>query len=106
MPANLEVLYDLNEVNGDISLKLYKSTDEPAIGQLNLINVNAIAGDRYMMVNTQTQLIEGLDTSKNKTGNLYNKYIESGDFFCPPVGRTILLTSVPFESAQYTPIYY
>lgn len=106
MPANLEVLYDLNEVDGDISLKLYKSTDEPAIGQLNLINVNAIAGDRYMMVNTQTQLIEGLDASKNKTGNLYNKYIDTGDFFWPPVGRSILVSDKPFVSAQYTPLFY
>ena len=106
MPANLEVFYDLNEVNGDISLKLYKSTDEPAIGQLNLINVNAIAGDRYMMVNTQTQLIEGLDASKNKTGNLYNKYIDTGDFFWPPVGRSILVSDKPFVSARYTPLFY
>ena len=55
MPANLEVLYDLNEVNGDISLKLYKSTDEPAIGQLNLINVNAIA--KAIKIDTPTSLL-------------------------------------------------
>jgi hypothetical protein len=59
-----------------------------------------------MMINTQTQLIEGLDAARNKTGNLYNKYIDSGDFFWPPIGRSYLLSNKKFESAQYTPLYY
>lgn len=106
MPANLEILYDLNEANGNISLKLRETMDGSIIGQLNLVGVTPVAGDRYMMVNTQTQLIEGLDASKNKTGNLYNKYIDTGDFFWPPVGRSVLVSDQPFISAQYTPIFY
>ena len=106
MPANLEILYDLTAVSGDISLGLRAKEDGPLVGQLNLIGVSGKAGDKYMMINTQTQLIEGLDASKNKTGNLYNKYIDSGDFFWPPVGRSILTSNKPFVSAQYTPIFY
>lgn len=106
MSANLEILYDLTEVSGDIQLRLQKDINTNPIGQLNLVGIERAAGDTYMMINTQTQLIEGLDASKKKTGNLYNKYIDTGDFFWPPIGRSYLFSSQPFESAQYTPLYY
>ena len=106
MPANLEILYDLDNVAGDILLQLRKEKDSANLGQLHLTSIAMASGDQYIMINTQTQLIEGLNASKQKTGNLYNKYIESGDFFWPPPGRSILLSSRPFISAQYTPLYY
>ena len=106
MPANVEILYDLDEVSGDISIELRKTVDTADIAQLNLTGVGSINGDKYMLINTQTQLIEGLDAAKNKTGNLYNKFIDSGDFFWPPIGSSVLLSSQPFVSAQYTPLFY
>ena len=106
MPANLQIIYDLEQVDGDINIELRLDSAGADIAQLNLIGISAATGDKYMMIDTQTQLIEGLNAARNKTGNLYNKYIDSGDFFWPPVGRTYLLSSQPFESAQYTPMYY
>ena len=106
MPANLQIIYDLEQVSGDINIELRLDSTGTDIAQLNLTDVSAVAGDKYMMIDTQTQLIEGLDAARNKTGNLYNKYIDSGDFFWPPVGRSYLLSSQKFESAQYTPLYY
>lgn len=106
LPANVEVTYDLTQTTGDISLELREDPNSADIAQLNLKGVERATGDTYMLINTQTQLIEGLNAQKEKTGNLYNKYIDSGDFFWPPVGRTYLLSSQPFESAQYTPMYY
>lgn len=106
MPANLQITYDLEQVNGNINIELRLDSTGADIAQLNLTGVSAAAGDKYMMIDTQTQLIEGLDAARNKTGNLYNKYIDSGDFFWPPVGRSYLLSSQKFENAQYTPLYY
>jgi len=106
MPANLRVTYDLEQVDGAISIELRADPNKPAIAQLNLTAVEHVAGDRYILIDSQTQLIEGLNASKEKTGNLYNKYIDSGDFFWPPVGRSYLSSNQPFESAQYTPLYY
>ena len=106
MPANIEILYDLNEVSGDILIELRERADGADIGQLKLTGVGSINGDRYMLINTQTQLIEGLNADKSKSGNLYNKFIDSGDFFWPPVGSSVLLSDKPFVSAQYTPLYY
>ena len=34
------------------------------------------------MVDTKTHLAEGLDSNFNKIGNLYNRFIVEGDFFC------------------------
>ena len=106
MPANVQILYDLNEVSGDILIELREKADGADIAQLKLTGVSSINGDRYMLINTQTQLIEGLNADKTKSGNLYNKFIDSGDFFWPPVGSSVLLSSQPFVSAQYTPLYY
>lgn len=105
LPANLNIIYNLTDIS-NISLELRKEPNSVDIGQLNLKNIQSAPGDNYILINTQTQLIEGLNEQKKKTGNLYNKYIDSGDFFWPPVGRTYLLSSQPFESAQYTPMYY
>ena len=113
LPANLQILYDLSEVSGDIILNLKQEVGGSNIGRLELKDVEAIDNDKYMMINTQTQLIEGLDENQNKTGHLYNKFIKHGDFFYPPMGRSILYsystgddTSCPFVSAQYTPLFY
>lgn len=106
LSAYMNIIYNLNNVNGDITLELRERQDGPDIGQLNLVGVVAEPGDTYMVINTQTQLIEGYDAAMNKTGTLYNRYIDTGDFFWPPVGRSYLLSSLPFESANYTPMYY
>lgn len=106
LPAYLKIVYNLNNITGDVQLELRENKNTSDIGQLNLIGVLPEPGDTYMVINTQTQLIEGYDAGMNKTGNLYNKYIDSGDFFWPPVGRSYLLSSQPYESANYTPMYY
>ena len=106
LPANIEILYDLDNIDNEVLIELRLNDSEVDIGQLKLVGVQKAAGDKYLAINTQTQLIEGLDAAKNKTGHLYNRFIESGDFFWPPVGRSILLSSQQFESATYTPLYY
>lgn len=106
LPANVQIIYNLENVSGDLTLELREKQDGVDIGQLNIVGLERQTGDAYMMVNTQTQLLEGLDTQMKKTGNLYNKYIDTGDFFWPPVGRSYLFSSLPFESANYTPLYY
>ena len=106
MPANLDILFDLTSSNGDITLKLGDTAGAQNFGVLSLVDVDAQGDDKYMEINTRTQLIEGLDENKNKTGNLYNKFIDAGDFFWPPIGRSVLTSNKPFISAQYTPMYY
>ena len=106
LPANIEIIYDLDAVDGDILIELRLDGSDDDIAQLKLSDIEKIAGDKYMSINTQTQLIEGLDANKQKTGNLYNKYIKAGNFFWPPLNRSILFSNQPYVSAQYTPLFY
>lgn len=55
-------------------------------------------GDTYVRFNSATQLIEGLKKSTDGkfelTGNLYNRYITSGDWFKIPVGESVIKITI------------
>lgn len=106
LAANVEILYNLNTIASDVLIELRSEDDTIVIGQLNLNNITAEAGDTYILIDSETQLIEGLDAGKNKTKHLYNRYITSGDFFWPPVGRSYLHSNKNFERVSYIPMYY
>ena len=54
-----------------------------------LINApTAKTGDSYLCFNSKLNLIEGLNSSKQKTGTIYNEYINSGSWFKIPLNRT------------------
>ena len=90
----------------DVTLSL-EQPQGTTVGQLALSNISKIGNnDKYFCIDTRTQLIEGLDGNYNKTGNLYNKFITSGDFFFPDVGRSYLKSNIEFEKAEFTPLYY
>lgn len=105
LPANLEIVYNLSDIS-DIHLTLTERNSNNQLGVLTLEGISPIGDDKYLMINTQTQLIEGLDENKQKTGNLYNRFIKSGDFFYPPLGTSVIKSTEQFISAQYTPLYY
>lgn len=84
----LVVLIENNPTN--ITLK---TKDDETIGALNFA-LTAQGSDTYVRFNSATQLIEGLvKTTSGEielTGNLYNKYITSGDWFKIPIGESVL----------------
>ena len=108
LPANIEVIYDLNALIGNhILLTLAQDENNTnIIGYLELDNIIPIEGDQYILINSRTQLIEGLNAARQKTGTLYNRYIIKGDFFWPPQGRSFLLSDNQFIQASYVPMFY
>ena len=52
-------------------------------------------GDKYVVIDTQTNLIEGYDDKDKKTGTVYNEYIESGTFLFVPCGANKMTVSLP-----------
>lgn len=106
LPSNLKIIYELNDEEQSIIIKLKDRYEDIDLASMELDKVKRIKNDSYFMIDTQTQLIEGLDSNKKKTGNLYNCFIKSGDFFFPPIGYTRLWSDKQFVSAQYTPLYY
>ena len=47
----------------------------------------AKTGDSYLCFDSKKNLIEGLDSNKNRTGTIYNEYINSGSWFKIPMNK-------------------
>lgn len=81
--------------------------------QLALNNITMPTSDKFLRINSYSQLIEGLDIHRNPTGTLYNKNISAGDFFTIPPGAfelkvmTGTLPNIEINGAlKYEYLYY
>lgn len=92
------------------------STNEGKIYQLNFKQMRRQDNDDQIKINSKLNLIEGYSNGQ-KSGNLYNKYLTSGQFFKIPMSVEVIqpikmiledtysLTSF-FESIEYDYIYF
>lgn len=92
------------------------STNEGEIYQLNFKQMRRQGNDDQIKINSKLNLIEGYSDGQ-KSGNLYNKYLTSGQFFKIPMTTEVIqpikmiledtysLTSF-FESIEYDYIYF
>jgi len=62
--------------------------------------------DKYIKIDSQSHLIEGLDSDKKRTGSLYGDIIQAGDFFKLPLGESITSTNIKPEGMEYDYLYY
>lgn len=112
LPSNiLTVRYRLRTIRNSGATINLEDTSGLSLYELRLKPITSYPSeDTFIEINFKTQLIEGLDENFHKTGNLYNSYIESGDFFSIPVGTDFYLTSTPNyiknNGAFFRPIYY
>lgn len=106
LPGFLEITYSAAALSDGLELALQKSQNGILLNKLTLNGFTANAEDTYILINSRTSLIEGLDSNYNKTGNLYNKYITEGDFFNIPVGSSYITSNIEFEKLIYTPLFY
>lgn len=104
LPAEIKIYYSLENAPSEIQLQdlegnvLNKLTFKPFERQSD--------NDVFILINSKTHLIEGLDENKQKTGHLYNKFTDVGDFFEAPLGRTKFISDTTFDMIEYTPLYY
>lgn len=69
--------------SSEIALALKEGSSQVAILTLKA-GIEPKQNDSRLLINSATQLIEGIDANGNATGNLYNQYITSGEFFQIP----------------------
>ena len=85
--------------------------DVKNIGAINPIS-SSFSSDYYMMIDTKTHLIEGLDSRYEKTGNLYNRFLVEGDFFNLATGSNVITSTKgsnvnqPFVALTYNELFY
>lgn len=89
-----------------LSVFKLKDIEGNVLSEMHFKGIKRQGEDVLLSVNSQTHLIEGLDENNNKTGNLYNKFITSGDFFKIPPGRFIFNTPTYCKILKCTPLYY
>lgn len=64
---------------------IYISSSALTLGQLNFSgDITKKGNDVYLKIDSETELLEGCDENKEPTGNLYNEYITTGEFFKIP----------------------
>lgn len=99
-PGDLET--DINIITTATSGTFQISGDTTR--KIVLSNFSRVSGDAKIRINSSTHLIEGLNSNNVPTGNLYNKYISSGDFFKVPLGNSTL--TGPSMTVEYDYLYY
>ena len=105
LPTGLKIYYSIENATQLSQIKLLKGNE--VLYQLNFSDITSLnENDKYICIDTSNHLIEGLDINFKKTGNLYNRFIESGDFFSLPVGVYNISSNVQFLKVQFSAIYY
>lgn len=88
-PGDLETDFKAYYQFIDNSLELnsiYISSSALTLGQLNFSgDITKKGNDVYLKIDSETELLEGCDENKEPTGNLYNEYITTGEFFKIPI---------------------
>lgn len=105
LPTSLKIYYSITNAAELNNIEIINNKDEVS-GTLQLSGVTQLGSDEYICIDTRTHLIEGLDAEMKKTGNLYNKFITSGDFFQLPVGVHYIRSNTAFEKVEFSSLYY
>lgn len=79
---------------------------EILLGKLEIVGLVAQTEDSFFRLNSKNQLIEGLDSNKKLTGNLYNKYLTGGTWFKIPKGESTINCATAATSIEYDYLYY
>lgn len=105
LSTGIKIYYSLTTAAGLSEIKLMKKDE--VIAQMGFSNISSLnESDKYICIDTKSHLIEGLDEDFKKTGNLYNKFNDSGDFFLLPVGTYNISSNVEFEKVEFSSLYY
>ena len=105
MDCNMKLTFNIDDLSNGLTLTLDSPSGEEKILKLKPVSKKN-ENDKYVLIDTYTHLIEGLDEEFNKTNTLYNNFIESGDFFKAEIGINTLKTGgVRFEKGIFIPLY-
>lgn len=102
----IRIYYQLSDILNK-SLEIVLTTKKIRTAILKINNIKQIkTDDVYICIDNKTHLIEGLNENYQKTGSLYNKFIDSGDFFLLPVEQNILSANIAWNKIRFNYLYY
>ena len=103
LETDFKLKFNFNE-NGKIAKTNISFNTE---NQFNFNEITKIGNDYGVQVNTENNLIEGIDENGKITGYIYNNYKESGIFFKIPLGKsTLSVIGATPASIEYNYLYF
>lgn len=107
LETDFRLVFKWSDYNVDSNpLTLTSVQDGKTLGILTISPMIKKGSDWGFFIDTSTNLIQGIDSNGNQTGNLYNEYIKEGNFFKIPLEESTLeCTKKPIE-VIYDYLYY
>ena len=111
-PGDLEAEFKFKVpfIEGSLTIggiKISKGNSDLASHTLMLNGPNTAKGtDAFLLFNSKTNIIEGLDAQGGRTMNLYNEYIQSGHWFKIPVTEgndSWYFTAIDYSAGNVNP---
>ena len=85
-PAPFRLIFPVENLNyiKNLTISFKRSETSPVISSITFKNKDVSSkndNDKQLVYDSKLHLIYGIDAEGNKTGTVYNDYIDSGDFF-------------------------
>lgn len=115
LPTPCKIYFTLENFKSLTKISLGTSGPETETAALSFKadkGLDSSTTDGYVCIDSKTCLVERCDEKRNRTGILYNRFIEGGDFFCIPTNASIsgeqkiTSTGATIESIDYDYLYY
>lgn len=97
LPTDFKLIVNIDYLTNTENTEATENTPKIILNEASSLELSpfTVQGkDTYVRFNSATQLIEGLEKPSSGgiklTGNLYNRYITSGDWFKIPVGESVI----------------
>lgn len=109
LPTDFKAYYEFSQQGTGLdltSISLSQNNTTLAVMSFSSINTRKNQNDRYLCIDSKTNLIQGCNSSFEPTGTLYNEFLLAGDFFKIPLGETSLTSNISCSGVVYSYLYY
>lgn len=96
LPTDVKIKIDTDNIVSNLTIQLMHrvqtdsgtasdSSRDRLVNQLNFSNLSKVSNDKYIVIDTATNLIYGVKQNNTQSGNLYNQFLTGGEFFKLPI---------------------
>lgn len=107
--ADWQAFYKITDAGCALSSIILTTTSSPITTEGRMVFSSITQknpNDKYIRINSRTNLIEGCYENKNPTGSLYNEFLTAGDFFKIPLGYHTFTSDAECKEIRYNYLYY
>lgn len=106
LEAPLKFYYTIDTNSKRIELSMSSRNKSGSLVIDGVKQIGSADVNKYICIDTKTHLVEGVTDQFEKTGTLYNRYIESGDFFNLPMEMCTITSDPAWHQLRFNFLYY